>query len=128
LKRARKHYEVLQKWGKLGGWFYFIGGLVYIGLGMVLLWLFQRMVEGMLNNPNNNQQQNAVAQGFALGMVFGCFFLFIALKGIHYLIQGIKYLRNDPSDHLIVLYHDLLMKLTEESKEKAEADGKDQTS
>ena len=124
LKRARKQYEHVQKWGKWIGGIYVLFAVVYLGIGIAFLIIFMNIADFL--GQNNNQWQNGWWQGLTLGMVVGCCLIMLLWKGGFYLFYAVKYFRNDPSDHLIVLYHDLLMKLMEQAKETEKDVGKDQ--
>jgi hypothetical protein len=108
IKRARKEVDFLDKWGRWCAIGYFIGGLAILGSGIMFIVLVQRIAQ-MPGNPQ--QVQDAMWQGFLLGITFGSIVAFMIFKGVYYMGEGIDYLRGKPASRTLVEYHDILVEL-----------------
>jgi hypothetical protein len=108
IARARKEVEFLDKWGYWPGIFYCVAGLLFFGLTVAFVVLLQRIAQ----MPGHAQQvQNAIWEGFMLGVVLGVIGGFLSYKGAHYLLEGISYFRGKPASRALVEYHDALVNL-----------------
>lgn len=108
IKRARKEVEFLDKWGRWFAVIYLAGGLALLGAGISFIVLLQHFAQ-MPGNPQ--QAQDAMWQGFALGISFGIILVFLLFKGMLCICEGISCLWGKPTSRTLVEYHDTLINL-----------------
>jgi hypothetical protein len=121
LKRARKQLKFQHKWGKLAGGFYLFLAICLMGLAILFCGFMYFLVNHFMLNPNNppqaNNPRNLATSGLIIGMLMGFLSGLWLFKGMFYLVEAIKYFRGDPTDYLLVFYHDLLLELNKDSPE-----------
>jgi hypothetical protein len=70
------------------------------------------------NMPGNPgpAAQNAIWQGFVLGLVFGAASICTMFKGLNAIRHGIEEIRGDPVSQMLVEYHDALLSLMHDAR------------
>ncbi len=115
IKRARKDVRLFDKWGRWWAAFYFLAGLVFMGLAGAFIWIVYRIVQDPLANPGP-AAQNPVWQGFTFGILFGFFSGYLLLRGAFCIGEAIGWLRGKPDSRMLVEYHDALVNLMHEEQ------------
>ena len=117
--QARKRLTSFAKHGKWLGIAYIILAILVVGLGLAMTYLVYKIFTTL---AFNQQQQNAMWQGYGLGLGLGFMAGFMLYEGLFHLAEAIKYIRGNIADFLLIRYHDALINLMNEENEKKEMD------
>jgi hypothetical protein len=108
IQGARKAVQWHEKYGRWFGYGNLAAGLLLMGMGVGYFILLQRFLGGFFQPQ---APQNLAWQGFLLGLLFGTLAGGLALIGVHHIHEGVKHLRGDPVERMLVEYHDALLNL-----------------
>lgn len=104
IEQARKAIRIQERWGSWSGLVCFVLGFASFALGIVLIVLIQKIA---LMDRN----VGGVWGGVVLGMLLGIILISIFYQSGSAIVKGIKFLRGDPADRILVEYHDALLAL-----------------
>jgi hypothetical protein len=107
LAEARKRVKHQEKWGWLDAILEFaVAAGSFAGVGYILYLIATRL---MAIDGQNQAAQDAVKEGWAVGVVVGLVSGSLVFAGTAWLIRGIRTLRGgDTASHILVEYHDVL--------------------
>jgi hypothetical protein len=112
IERARKAVRIQDRYGRWLGYGNSAMGILLVGLSVVWYVAFERFVRMDAFQPQ--AVQNLAWQGFLLGLVFGAVAGVTTLIGVTHILEGVKCLRGDPTDRMLVEYHDAMLELAHE--------------
>jgi hypothetical protein len=121
IERAREAMQDWKIWGRYRAVLYLTKGIGLLIVGVILIVLIQGTECPARLGPAG---QKPFQEGFAAGIALGMFLLVLLFLGGMCVVKGIKALRCDPTDHILVEYHDALVNLmhAEESRLSSETD------
>ncbi|MEN6496627.1 MAG: hypothetical protein ABFD16_20250 [Thermoguttaceae bacterium] len=123
IERARKQVEFLEKWGKWAGIGYVALGVLTAAPAFGFFWLvglFAADLHANAQNPAAPQPRDLMWAGFTLGLVMGILAGVSLHKAGHLVVQGIGYLRGEPTSSLLVRYHNGIAAMIENQREECE--------
>ena len=120
LAQARKQVRFEHKWGRCGGTFQVLAAFAFLGAAVLIYNFVVGSLIPMAANANNaaqNQVQDAMKQGWALGLLLGFLSGYAILKGAFLLYEGVQTFRGDARSHILVEYQDALESLLKTENE-----------
>ncbi len=111
IDRARKRVRYMQKWGRWAAASFSTIGILALASAVLVVFCVQSFahLNAKVQNPAAPQPRNMDWLGFSIGLILGSISGFLLVKGMHYLGQGIEFLRGDRVYELLIRYHDAIM-------------------